>query len=295
MITSQQELVKKGRKVASKVRSVGIGHIGVIAFLAMLVVVAIFAPLIAPHSPILGNLSDKMLPPAWMEGGNSAYILGTDCQGRDILSRIIYGARVSLTVAGLVVSIAGSFGTAVGLISGYFRGHIDALLMRVSDITLSLPIVLVAIVLAAVLGASFFNIILVIVVLLWPNYARQVRGEALSIREQDFVALASVAGCSHTRIMRQHIFPNVVPSLLVLATFQIGFVIILAASLTFLGVGIPPPTPAWGLMVSEGRGHIDSAWWISVWPGLAIVVTVLSTNFLGDWIRDQLDPKLRQV
>jgi len=265
-----------------------------VSFVGIICLSALFADFIAPHSPTIGSLPAKLLPPAWMEGGRLSYPLGTDFLGRDILSRLIHGARVSLVVAFLAVFLAGSFGSVVGLVSGYFGGWIDALLMRLTDIALSMPMMLMAIVLTGVLGASFTNILIVISFLLWPYYARQARGETISIRTQDFVARARVAGCSHGRIMWRHILPNLLPSLLVLSTLQAALVILLEASLSFLGVGIPPPTPAWGLMVSEGRGVLGSAWWVAFWPGLAIFLTVLTVNFLGDWIRDRLDPQHRE-
>jgi peptide/nickel transport system permease protein len=266
-----------------------------IVILVMVCMAAIFAPLIAQHSPTVGSLSDRMMPPFWAKGGSLNYPMGTDALGRDMLSRVIFGTRISLSIALLAVFFAGSIGTTVGLVSGYFGGSIDVFLMRMVDIALSIPLMLLAIILAAALGVSFTNIIVVIVLLLWPYYARQVRGETLSIKERDFVPLARVANCSHTRIIWRHILPNVVPSLLVLATLQAAFVILVESSLSFLGVGIPPPAPAWGLMVGEGRVYLASAWWLSFWPGLAIFLTVLSMNLFGDWLRDRLDPKLRQI
>ena len=266
-----------------------------IVILVMVCMAAIFAPLIAPRSPTVGSLSDRMMPPVWAKGGSLNYPMGTDALGRDMLSRVIFGTRISLSIALLAVFFAGTLGTIVGLVSGYFGGLIDVFLMRMVDIALSIPLILLAIILAAALGVSFTNVIVVIVLLLWPYYARQVRGETLSIKERDFVALARVANCSHARIIWRHIWPNVVPSLLVLATLQAAFVILVESSLSFLGVGIPPPAPAWGLMVGEGRVYLATAWWLSFWPGLAILVTVLSMNLFGDWLRDRLDPKLRQI
>lgn len=266
-----------------------------ILILASMCGAALCGPWIAPHSPTVGHLSERLIPPAWVNGGAPSHLLGTDLLGRDILSRIIHGARISVTVALLGVFWSGTIGAIVGVISGYFRGSIDAIFMRLADIALSLPVILMAILLAAALRASLTNVVIVIILLLWPYYARQIRGEVLSIREQEFIALARVAGCSNVRIMWKHILPNVLPTLLVLATLQIGWVILMEATLSFLGVGIPPPTPAWGLMVSEGRQVIASAWWVSLWPGLAILLAVLSGNLIGDWVRDRLDPKLRQV
>jgi len=263
--------------------------------LLLLCAVAVLAPLIAPYPPLSGSLGDKLLPPAWLAGGSWAHPLGTDLLGRDILSRLLYGARTSLGVATAAVLVSGTIGTTIGLVAGYFGGALDAFLMRVTDVALSLPLILVAIVLVAALGTSFTNVVLVIVLLLWPRYARQIRGETLALRERDFVALARVANCSHSRIMRRHILPNVVPTLLVLVTLQSGYVVLLESTLSFLGAGIPPSTPAWGLMISEGRNVIQTAWWVVVWPGLAIVALVLSGNVLGDWLRDRLDPTLSRM
>lgn len=260
-----------------------------------LLTTAIFGAWIAPHAPDQGELDELLLPPSWMAGGASDHLLGTDKFGRDIVSRLIYGARISLTLSLLAIAFSGSIGTSLGLVAGYFGGIVDMALMRLVDAALSLPLILMAVVLAVILNPSYSNVILVIALLLWPRYARQIRGETLAIKEQDFVALARVAGCSNLRIIMRHILPNVVPTLLVLATLQVGYVILLESSLSFLGVGIPPPTPAWGLMVADGRSFISTAWWISIFPGIAILLTVLAFNLLGDWIRDRLDPKLRQV
>ena len=263
--------------------------------LVTLIAVGVLAPLMAPYPPLQGSLGDKLLPPAWLAGGSWSHPLGTDLLGRDILSRVFYGARTSLGVAALAVLVSGTIGTTIGLIAGYFGGTLDAFLMRLTDVALSLPLILVAIVLVAALGASFANVVLVIVLLLWPRYARQIRGETLALRERDFVALARIANCSHFRIIRRHILPNVVPTLLVLVTLQSGYVVLLESTLSFLGAGIPPSTPAWGLMISEGRTVIETAWWVVVWPGLAIVALVLSGNLLGDWLRDRLDPTLSRT
>ena len=263
--------------------------------LGALVFTAVFASSLAPHSPTEGNIMRKLVPPVWMERGTWDHPLGTDRFGRDVLSRIIYGSQISLVVSLLVIGVAGTIGTLVGLISGYRGGTTDAILMRLTDIGLSLPTILIAVVLVAVSEPSFSNVILVISLLLWPRFARQIRGETLAIKEQDFVALAIVAGRSSAWIISRHIFPNVVPTLLVICTLQVGYVILLEGSLSFLGVGVPPPSPAWGLMIADGRGFLATAWWIALFPGLAMLLTVLAVNLLGDWLRDRLDPKLRQV
>ena len=263
--------------------------------LAALVLTAVFAAYLAPQSPTAGDITQKLIPPIWMERGDWEHPLGTDRFGRDVLSRIIYGSRISLLVSLIAIGVAGTFGTALGLISGYRGGLIDVILMRLTDIALSLPIVLIAVVLVAVSEPSFGNVILVIALLLWPRFARQIRGETLAIKQQDFVSLAVVAGRSSWWIMSRHIFPNVVPTLLVITTLQVGYVILLEGTLSFLGVGVPPPNPAWGLMIADGRGFLATAWWISLFPGLAMLLIVLAVNLMGDWLRDHLDPKLRQL
>jgi peptide/nickel transport system permease protein len=255
----------------------------------------VFADYLAPHSPTAGDITRKLIPPVWMERGTSEHPLGTDRFGRDVLSRIIHGSRISLLVSLMAIGVAGTLGTALGLISGYRGGATDAILMRLTDIGLSLPTILIAVVMVAVSEPSFRNVILVIALLLWPRFARTMRGETLAIKEQDFVALAVVAGRGSTWILTRHIFPNVVPTLLVVVTLQVGYVILLEGTLSFLGVGVPPPTPAWGLMIADGRGFLATAWWISLFPGLAMLLTVLAVNLMGDWLRDTLDPKLRQL
>jgi peptide/nickel transport system permease protein len=263
--------------------------------LVIICIIAIFAPYLSTYHPNKGSLYDQFKPPIWMDEGNRAHILGTDYFGRDILSRLFHGARVSLSVAVLAITFSAILGTILGLISGYYGGIVDAVIMRVVDALLSFPTILVAILLAVTLGPSYLNVILILALLVWPRYARQIRGETLAVKEQDYVALARVSGCSPSRIMILHIFPNVVPTLLVLATFQIAEVIMMEALLSFLGVGVPPPTPSWGSMAAAGRDYIASHWWLSAFPGLAILITILSINLIGDWIRDRLDPRLRQV
>jgi peptide/nickel transport system permease protein len=264
-----------------------------IGAILLLLLMAIAAPWIAPYPPTEQSLLDRLKPPFWSEGGDLSHPLGTDHYGRDVLSRVIWGARVSLSVAFVAIIVAGTIGTIVGIIAGYFGGLIEIILMRIVDAFLAVPAVLVAIVLGATLGPSFENVVAVIGLLYWPRYARQVRGETLAIKDSDYVKLARVAGCSSLRILARHIFPNLVPSLLVLASLQVGAAIILEATLSFLGVGIPPPQPAWGVLVEDGRGMLATAWWISLFPGIAIAITVLAFNLAGDWIRDRLDPKLR--
>jgi peptide/nickel transport system permease protein len=263
--------------------------------LTLLVFAAIFAPLISPHSPTKTSLTHRLLPPFFMEGGKRTYILGTDKLGRDILSRVFYGARVSLSVSLLVISISASFGTILGIASGYLGGRTDTLIMRTTDISLAFPAVFIALLLAVTIGPSFKTVVLAISIIGWAPYARLIRGEALKLREADFVAQARIIGSSPLRIMIRHIFPNIINPLIVIATMMVGLMILVEATLSYLGAGIPPPTPSWGSMVSDGRNLIDRAWWISFFPGLAIGLVVLSGNFLGDWLRDKLDPRLRQI
>ena len=269
-------------------------------FISLLIVLiflfcAIFAPYIAPHSPVQGSVLNRLIPPIGMEGSDSDYILGTDRLGRDTLSRLLFGARISLTVSIVSVIVTGAIGAFCGLAAGYFGGWVEIILMRLVDLSLAIPGILMAMLLAAAFRPSFTNVVIVVVFILWPRFARVVRSETLSIKQQDFVALARVAALSDLTIMLRHILPNLFPSILVLATLQIGFIIVMEASLSFLGVGIPPPIPSWGRMVSDGRGLIELAWWISILPGVAIFITVIALNNLGDWLRDRLDPKLRQM
>jgi peptide/nickel transport system permease protein len=259
------------------------------------IVLAICADVIAPHNPYETSLRARFHPPVWAEGGSWDHPLGTDHLGRDVMTRVIYGARVSLAAGVLTVLLSGVIGAAIGLLSGFYGGLIDAVLMRAADSTLAFPIILFALILAVTIGPSFANVITAIAVVLWARYARVIRGEVLSLKERDFVAQARIAGCSGPRIMMFHLFPNTLNTLIVLLTLQIGYVILVEASLSFLGAGIPPPTPAWGSMVAEGRDYITRAWWVSFFPGVAIMLVVLSLNLLGDWVRDTLDPKLRQV
>ena len=266
-----------------------------LAIVSILIVCALGAPVLAPRSPVEGSLGERLIPPMGMEGWKAEHPLGTDRHGRDVLSRLVYGARISLSVSVVGILLTGTLGSLIGLIAGFYGGWTEAVLMRLVDVSLSLPGILIAVLLSVAFEPSFTNVIIVVIFLLWPSYARLTRGETLGLKQQDFVALARTAGCSNRTIMFRHIVPNLIPSILVLATLHVGYVIVLEAALSFLGVGIPPPTPSWGVMVADGRGLIERAWWVSILPGIAILVTVLSLNMLGDWVRDRLDPKLRQV
>src|SRR3989442_14620093 len=265
-----------------------------LAVVTALLLCALLAPWLAPSSPVEGSLGERLVPPLGMEGAKAGHPLGTDRLGRDTLSRLLYGARISLAVSVVGISLTGAVGSFIGLLAGFLGGWVDTLLMRLVDVSLSLPGILIAVLLSVVFEPSFTNVIIVVVFLLWPSYARLVRGETLGLKQQEFMALARVSGCSSLTIMFRHIAPNLSPSILSLSTLHVGYVIVLEAALSLLGVGIPPPTPSWGVMVADGRGLIEQAWWVSILPGIAILVTVLSLNILGDWVRDRLDPKLRQ-
>jgi peptide/nickel transport system permease protein len=262
--------------------------------LVLLVICAIFAGQLAPYDPLQTSLTARLQPPTFA-GGTSAHLLGTDKLGRDVLSRIIWGARVSLSVSLLVILITATVGTTLGIVGGYLGGFMDALLMRITDVSLAFPGILIALLLAVTMGPSFTTVVLAVSLLGWAPYARLIRGEVLKLRNADFVLQARIIGCSPLRIMATHIFPNVVNPLLILATLSVGLVILIESALSYLGAGIPPPTATWGSMVSDGRGLIDTAWWISFFPGLAIGMVVLAGNYLGDWLRDRLDPRLRQI
>jgi peptide/nickel transport system permease protein len=277
------------------VRSEGFPLIPSLILLAIMVV-AILAPVLAPHNPEVGVLGDRFRPPAWQTNGTFDHLLGTDHLGRDVLSRLIFGARISVVVGLMVIIVAGAIGTALGIISGYLGRWVDQVIMRVTDAWLAMPALMLAIFLAAIIGPGISNIIIILAAVWWTRYARVIRGEVLSVRERDFVRLAVVAGCSKWTIMRKHILPNVVNSAIVLATLQLGQVIIAEAGLSFLGVGVPPPQPAWGLMLADGKkGLMAGYWWLTVLPGGCIMLMVLSANLLGDWLRVKFDPQLRQL
>ena len=296
LLTAQQPRpwYTPGRLLSMATSNRRLPWISITLIMLLLVIPAIFADVLAPHGPREDGLPQRYLPPVW-DGGTSEHILGTNRLGRDILSRIIHGARVSVKVSLIGISLGGFIGVTLGLMAGYFGGKFDLLIMRLVDITLSIPSILFALVLAAAIGPGLGTVLIVIGYILWAYYARQIRGEVLSIRSQDFIARARVTGASDFRIITRHIPPNVINTIIVLATLQIGFVILLEASLSFLGVGIQRPAPAWGLMVADGREVIVTFWWVSLFPGLAIMLTVLALNLMGDWLRDRLDPKLRQI
>ena len=261
----------------------------------IVIIVAVTAPWIAPRSYYEMTLPHKLRPPFWQQGGSLEYPLGTDSLGRDILSRMIGGARISLVASMLSILIGAVLGISIGVFSAYRGGVVDAVLMRVCDGFLSFPMILLALILAIATGPSMRTVVLAIGLVVWARYARVIRSEALSLKERDFVAYARMVRCSELRILMRHLLPNLMGTILVLATLQIGWAIVVEASLSFIGAGIPSPQPSWGGMVASGREYIGMAWWLTFFPGMAIAITVLSFNFLGDWLRDHLDPKLREL
>ena len=262
-----------------------------LAIVTVLLVCAAFAPLLTPHDPLEISILDSRLAP----GDSLSHPLGTDVLGRDILARLIFGARTAMFIS-LVALSAGAFvGSVLGLVAGYRGGWLDILIMRAADAALGFPTILVAMIVVTILGAGIENIILAVVLTVWARFARMIRGDVLYIRELDFVTFAKIAGVSTPIIILRHVFPNTINTLMVVTSLLVGQVILLEASLSFLGLGLPPGAPAWGIMVSEGKDEILNVWWLSLFPGLAITVVVLAFNFFGDWLRDTLDPKLRRA
>ena len=258
-------------------------------------IAAVFGPLLTTYDPQYGDLSAQVTPPFWNEGGSTANLLGTDALGRDIVARLLYGARLSLTIAGIVLVTGGATGTLLGMIAGYYSGWIDEAIMRFVDLTLGVPFILVALVAVIVFGASLELIIVLLVIFSWSGFARQVRAETIRLKEMDYIAYAILSGASTIRVFGRHILPGVFNTVLVIATLQVGGLIIAESSLSFLGVGIPAPRPAWGVMVADGRNYVSLAYWIALFPGLAIFLLSYALNFIGDWTRDRLDPRLRQI
>lgn len=282
-----------------------------IFIITTLIAGAVFAPFVSPNDPVRQDLRARTSAPIWypdcQEGetpfriscvaakSKNTYILGADALGRGLLSRIIFGARVSLTLAAVAIVIGTVVGTALGLTAGYFGGIVDELIMRLTDIATAIPYLLLALIIVVVFGQKFYVIVGVLALASWPGIVRLVRGQTLQIKTLDYVALAKVAGASTPRIMIKHILPGVTNTLVVATTLQVGSIILAEAILSFLGAGVPPPTPSWGSMISDGRNYLGSAWWVAFFPGIAIVLTVLAFNFIGDWLRDRWDPKLRQI
>ncbi len=264
---------------------------GVLIFVYILA--AIFAPHFSPCDPIKGDLHLSLIPPAWQKGGQAGYILGTDFQGRDLFSRLIYGARISLLVGFLAVGISISVGTVLGVITGYFRGRVDDIISRLADLLLAFPFLIFAIGVMAFLGPGFFNLIMALTFKGWVEFFRLVRGEVLVEKTKEYVEAAKVTGQSDFSIITSEILPNIIHSIVVLGTLRMGYMILMEASLSFLGLGIQPPTPAWGSMVAEGRDFIMSHWWVSTLPGVTILILVLSINLFGEGLSDIMDPRLK--
>jgi len=281
--------VKQFIKELIQCRTAFLGAIIVLSF----ILIAILAPFVAPHDPLKASIVNRLQPPFWIEGGSSTYLLGADEIGRDIWSRIIYGARVSILVGLVTVAISGFLGTLLGSFAGYFRGRFDAILSRFADLLLSFPYLIFAIFLMSIVGPGFFNLIVILCFKSWVNFFRLSRGEMISEKTKEYVEAAQALGESDIKIIFKEILPNIIHSLLVLATLRVGFFIILEASLSFLGLGIQPPTPAWGSMINAGRAYMLSAWWVSTIPGIALLILVLSINLLGEGLRDILDPRLK--
>lgn len=266
-----------------------------LVILGVFVLAAVFAPVISPHDPVQTSLRDRNDEPVWMAESSGKFILGADFLGRDVLSRVIHGARVSLIIATVALSTGIVVGTTLGLVAGYFGGNVDEIIIRLADVSAAIPFLLLALIAVLVFGQSFFLIIMILAYGTWSGFARQVRGLTLSLKTTEYVALAKVAGASSGRILFRHILPGVANTLIVIGTLGVGSLILSEAILSFLGAGIPPPTPTWGTMVADGRTYLASAWWVAFFPGMAIFLTVIALNFTGDWLRDRLDPRLRQL
>ena len=263
------------------------------SLLGLLLFVALFANVLAPHDPEVGSLGERFRPPVWQQGGSEKFLLGSDHLGRDVLSRVIFGARVSLAVGFAAVAVGGAVGGALGLLAGYHGGWFDEVVMTVADAQLAFPFILLAIGIIAVLGPSFRNLIIVVGLSGWVTYARVLRAQVRALRRREFVDAITALGGTAPRILLRHILPNVASTLMVIATLELARAIVLEATLSFLGLGVQPPTPSWGVMVQEGLEYLDSAWWIAVWPGLVLMLTSIVVSRTGDWLRDVLDPTLR--
>ncbi|MDQ7247439.1 ABC transporter permease subunit [Dongia sedimenti] len=270
------------------------GAMAALILILLLILCAIFAPLLAPHDYAAQNVDIALTPPAWAEGGNSSFLLGTDGIGRDILSRLIYGSQFSLMIGLIVVTLSLTVGVLLGLVSGFHRGTVDTLIMRLMDIILALPSLLLAIVIVVLLGAGLANAMIAVAITNIPHYARLTRAAVMSELTKDYVVASKVAGAGTLRLMFKTVLPNCLAPLIVQSTLGISSAVLDAAALGFLGLGAQPPTPEWGTMLADARQYIDSAWWVVTFPGLAILVTVLAFNLLGDGLRDALDPKLKR-
>ncbi len=279
---------------AGKIRKLSVSKTGIIGLIILVIVTicALLAPVLATHDPASVDPLKRLKPPMWLDGGTSEYWLGTDNLGRDIWSRIVYGARVSLIVGVGAVLVSGIIGAVLGLLSGYYGRWVNAIIMRLADSFMAIPAVLLALVVLAVTRPGLITLIIVIGLTNWVTYARVIRGEVLTIKERDFVRAAQASGAGQWRLIFRHVLPNVMSSLIVVSSMNVSTTILMEASLSFLGLGIKPPDVSWGGMLSDGRQYIATSWWVATFPGLAITLTVLGVIFLGDWLRDKLDPRI---
>jgi peptide/nickel transport system permease protein len=291
---AEDRRVTRWRKVLRKLLENKGAVFGLIMVLGV-IFSAVLAPWISPHDPILQDVEKRLFPPMWQEGADPNYLLGTDHLGRDIVSRLIYGAQISIVVSVSAVALSAVLGTLIGLLSGYYGGKVDNIFMRIADVQLAFPFILLAIAIIAVLGPNLQNIILTMAITGWVIYARVVRAEVLSLREKEFITSVRALGGSNGRIIFKHLFPNVVPPIIVIVTLEMARMIIMEAALSFLGLGIQPPTPTWGGMLADGRVYLVTSWWLATFPGLVIMLVVLGINLLGNWLRDMLDPRLTQL
>lgn len=288
-LTRVSERTLKTRMIRS-LRQRPIRGIGLVILL-LIILGAIFAPFITPQGPNETSFELRLRPPFWMEESVAPHFLGTDALGRDIWTRIVYGARVSLAIGLLAMLVAGPIGVFLGLISGYRGKRTDTIIMRIADAQLAIPAILLAVTIIAVLGRSLLILIIVLGITKWVEYARVSRAEVLSLKESDFVLASTVVGAKSSRLVSRHIFPNVLTPIIVLASFSVAEMILAEAALSFLGLGVQPPTASWGSMISDGRDYLSNAWWVSTWPGIAILLTVLAINFVGDWLTEVLHPR----
>jgi peptide/nickel transport system permease protein len=293
-LLGDERRITRWRKLLRKLLENKGAVFGLIMVLSV-IISAIFAPVLSPHDPILQDVEKRLFPPIGQTGADSNYLLGTDHLGRDIVSRLIYGARISLVVSISAVAFSAALGTVIGLFSGFYGGKVDSIFMRLADVQLAFPFILLAIAIIAVLGPSLQNIIIVMGITGWVIYARVVRAEVLSLREKEFITSVKALGGSNGRIIFNHLLPNVIPPIIVIITLEMARMIIMEAALSFLGLGIQPPTPTWGGMLADGRVYLVTSWWLATFPGLVIMLVVLGINLLGNWLRDMLDPRLTQL
>jgi peptide/nickel transport system permease protein len=292
--SGEDRRVARWRKILRKLRENKGAMFGLVMVLAV-IISAVFAPFLSPHDPILQDVEKRLIPPVWQTEGETNYLLGTDHLGRDIVSRLIYGARISIVVSVSAVVFSAILGTIIGLLSGFYGGNVDNIFMRIADVQLAFPFILLAIAIIAVLGPNLQNIIIVMGITGWVIYARVVRAEVLSLREKEFITSVRALGGSNGRIIFKHLLPNVVAPIIVIITLEMARMIIMEAALSFLGLGIQPPTPTWGGMLADGRVYLATSWWLATFPGLVIMLVVLGINLLGNWLRDILDPRLTQL